>query len=90
MHHNGWELVRLGERQQGLEWALRAIELEPHEPVVLYNVAGIYALSGEAENALDCLERAMGGGFGRKEWLAQDTDFESLRGDPRFEKLITP
>ena len=86
----GLACVRLGERQQGLEWALRAIELEPHEPVVLYNVAGIYALSGEAENALDCLERAMGGGFGRKEWLAQDTDFESLRGDPRFEKLITP
>ncbi len=86
----GLACVRLGERQQGLEWALRAIELEPNEPVVLYNVAGIYALAGELEGALDCLERAMSGGFGRKEWLAQDTDFESLRDQPRFQALIAP
>ena len=44
----GLACVRLGERQRGLEWALRALELEPDEPMVLYNVAGIYALSGES------------------------------------------
>ena len=84
----GLACVRLGERQRGLDWAGRALGLEPDEPVVIYNVAGIYALAGEAERALDCLEQAMGGGFGRKEWLAQDSDFESLHGNPRFERLI--
>ncbi len=84
----GLACVRLGERERGLEWAARALELEPDEPVVIYNVAGIYALAGENERALDCLERAMSGGFGRKEWLAQDTDFETLRDHPRFQALI--
>ena len=86
----GLACVRLGEREQGLLWAARALELEPGEPVVIYNVAGIYALAGESERALDCLERAMSGGFGRKEWLAQDSDFETLRDDPRFLALISP
>jgi non-specific serine/threonine protein kinase len=84
----GLACVRLGERSRGLEWAARALELEPTEPVVTYNVAGIYALAGESERALDCLERAMSGGFGRKEWLAHDSDFESLRDHPRFQALI--
>ena len=86
----GLASVRLGEREQGLAWAARALELEPAEPVAIYNVAGIYALSGESDRALDCLERAMSGGWGRKEWLAQDSDFESLRGHPRFAALIAP
>jgi non-specific serine/threonine protein kinase len=84
----GLACVRLGERERGLEWAAHALALAPDEPVVIYNVAGIYALAGENERALDCLERAMGGGFGRKEWLAQDSDFESLRDHPRFRRLV--
>jgi TolB-like protein/Flp pilus assembly protein TadD len=88
LYLGGLACVRLGERERGLDWATRALQLEPDEPVVVYNVAGIYALAGEKEKALDCLERCMGTGFGRKEWLAQDSDFESLRGDPRFQRLI--
>ncbi len=86
----GLACIRLGERDRGLDWAARALALEADEPVVIYNVAGIYALAGERARALDCLERCMGTGFGRKEWLAQDSDFESLRGDPRFQRLIAP
>ena len=84
----GLACVRLGERERGLEWGARALELEPEEPIVIYNVAGIYALTGESERALDCLELAMAGGWGRKDWLAQDSDFETLRAHPRFQKLV--
>lgn len=86
----GLACVRLGERERGLEWGARALELEPEEPIVIYNVAGIYALAGETERALDCLELAMAGGWGRRDWLAQDSDFETLRDHPRFLALIAP
>ena len=84
----GLACVRLGERERGLEWGVRALELEPEEPIVIYNVAGIYALTCESERALDCLELAMAGGWGRRDWLAQDSDFETLRDHPRFRKLV--
>ena len=86
----GLACVRLGERERGLDWGARALELEPEEPIVIYNVAGIYALAGESERALDCLELAMAGGWGRRDWLAQDSDFETLRDHPRFQKLVAP
>ena len=83
----GLACVRLGDRERGLDWGARALELEPDEPIVIYNVAGIYALAGESDRALDCLERAMAGGWGRKDWLVHDSDFESLRQHPRFRAL---
>jgi hypothetical protein len=30
---------------------------------------------------------SLAGGF--REWIAHDRDWESLRGDPRFEELLT-
>ncbi len=86
----GLACVRLGERERGLEWGARALELEPEEPIVLYNVAGIYALAGESDRALDCLEVAMAGGWGRRDWLAQDSDFETLRDHRRFQAIVAP
>lgn len=83
----GLACVRLGDRERGLDWGARALELEPDEPIVIYNVAGIYALAGESDRALDCLERAMAGGWGRKDWLVHDSDFESLRQHPRFRAI---
>jgi Flp pilus assembly protein TadD len=90
LYLGGLACMRLGERARGLDWAARALELEPDEPVVMYNVAGVYALAGETERSLDCLERSLNSGFGRREWVAYDSDFESLRGHPRFERLIAP
>ncbi len=53
-----------------------------------YNVACLYALEGQTEKALSCLEEAIGRGFGRKDWIEHDPDLDSLRGDPRFQALL--
>ena len=80
-------LVQIGERERGLEWARRAFGIDPDDSGVLYNVACVYALVGQIDDAIRCLEKAIQNGFGHREWLENDSDLNSLRSDPRFEAL---
>ena len=81
-------LCQLGERARGLEWALRALTMDPEETSILYNVGCVYALAGEAEKAIECLEKATERGNWYKGWAQQDSDWDSLRGHPRFQALL--
>ena len=80
--------VHLGERQRGLEWAERALAADPNEPMVRYNVSCAYALLGETEKAIDCLERAVELGGSWRAWGENDPDLNSLRGHPRFKAVL--
>jgi adenylate cyclase len=62
---------------------------EPDDVVVQYNVACAYAVIGDAEAAIDVLERVLPPqrGMFRTEAL-HDTDFDSLRDHPRFRALL--
>ncbi len=79
---------RVGQKAEGLEWAERALAVDPDDAGVRYNVACLYALEGEPEKAITCLEEAFRRGFGNKEWITRDPDLESIRNDPRFQALI--
>jgi serine/threonine protein kinase/Tfp pilus assembly protein PilF len=81
-------LVELGEMEVAKAWVSRAIEIEPDDNNTLYNVACVYAMLGETEPALDCLERAIVRGFGFKEWIDNDPYFDPLRRNPRFQELM--
>jgi TolB-like protein/Tfp pilus assembly protein PilF len=82
-------LCRLGEPEEGKIWAERALEIDPTDAGVRYNVACLFALEGEPERAIQCLEDAIAAGFGNRDWIGQDPDLASLRGNPRFEKLVS-
>ena len=84
----GYALTQLGQRDRALEWIHRARAIDPDDQGVLYNVACSYALLGETEEAMQCLERAILRGFGHKEWLEHDADLDVLRSDPRFQALL--
>jgi serine/threonine protein kinase/Flp pilus assembly protein TadD len=79
---------KLEEPARGLEWASRALALDPDEPVTLYNVACLYALQGQVEPALECLENALKHGFAHKEWIEHDVDLVALHGHPRYQALL--
>ena len=81
-------LVVLGQREKGLAWAKRAMEIEPNEPMLLYNLACIYSLASEYDEAIDCLEKAIDGGFAHRPWLEKDSNLDPLRVDPRFQAMI--
>ncbi len=81
-------LIRVGFKEQGLEWANRALEIEPDESAVLYNVACNYAILGKIEEAIDLLEKSLLYGSSRSGWMKFDPDLDPLRDNPRFQGII--
>jgi hypothetical protein len=81
-------MVALGETARGLEWADRALALDPDDPMVLYNIACIRAMAGAGDAALDCLERSVGVGMRNRGWLEHDSNLDSIRSHPRFQALM--
>jgi TolB-like protein/Flp pilus assembly protein TadD len=81
-------LCRIGDRPAGLKWAERALEIDPRDAGVQYNVACLYSLEDQPAKAIECLERAMHEGFGNREWIENDPDLEPLRDNPEFVKLL--
>ena len=81
-------LCRLGEGSRSLDWARRALAIDPEDCGILYNVACVYALQGKTDEAIDCLDKAMTHAFWYKRWAKNDSDLDSLRGSPRFQALM--
>jgi len=81
-------LMRLSQSEQAMERAQRASTIDPEDTAVLYNVGCVYALAGSTEEALDHLDKAIQNGFEQREWVENDSDWDSLRGEPRFQALM--
>jgi tetratricopeptide (TPR) repeat protein len=70
---------------------LRAVEIMqgalseyPGNPNVLYNLACVESVAGEREAALAHLAEAIEADPRARDWAQSDSDFEAIRGDPRF------
>jgi len=88
LHLAAGAYARLGQRDRSLAMAERALALRPREFATLYNVACAYALLGEKDRALSILEGFGEVGQGSFDWIREDPDFDSLHGDPRFERVV--
>jgi serine/threonine-protein kinase len=85
----------LGRKEEALREGRRAVELVPLDdkflslPQFVTNLAWIYAWTGERDLALEQLEilAKLPGGPSYGE-LCLDPTWDSLRGDPRFEKIV--
>ena len=87
----------LGRKEEALREGRRAVELMPiakdstDGPQLVYDMAWIYAWTGERDLAIDQLEivskipSIYGPTYGM---LRLDPVWDSLRGDPRFEKIV--
>ncbi len=78
----------LGFYQDGLALDREIVERRPRDPVAAYNLACSQALTGDADGALESLERAMELGYKEREHMAHDPDLSSLHGDARFVALL--
>ena len=77
---------------EGLQAAsLLPISAESERGVILqHQLVRVYLLTGDPERALDHLEPLLAiPGYLSPAWLRADPGFASLKGNPRFEKLIT-
>ncbi|MBI3406347.1 MAG: protein kinase [Acidobacteria bacterium] len=82
------DLCQLGQKARSLEWARMALAIDPEDAGILYNVACVYSLQGQVEDAVDCLEKAMVHGFWYKQWAEHDSDLNNVRNHPRFQALM--
>ncbi len=81
-------LNHLGQREQALKWTERAFATSPKEPMTLYAMACDFAMAGNPEKAVSCLEKALLYGTIHQKWLENDPDLNSLRSHPRFQVLL--
>jgi non-specific serine/threonine protein kinase len=81
-------LIENGDKDEAMQWAARSLAIDGDNPDTLYNLACSYALMGEPDRALDCLERAGLRGTSIAEWAENDSDLASLHADPRFHTLM--
>jgi len=88
LHLGAGSLNVLGEKERADRWLRRALEVDPNDSIVLYNVACNYAIMGRAEDSLDHLENAVEKGTVSLDWMKNDSDLESLHGHPRYEALL--
>jgi len=79
--------ARLGESEAAADYARRALTINPDDPLLLYNISCMHAVLGNPNEALDCLENAVDKGYGQKDWVAHDSDLDSLRELPRFQRI---
>lgn len=80
--------TRRGDYAKGLEFDLRLSKIKPDNKLIRYNLACSYALTGEKEKALLCLNKAVELGYRDIEHLRQDHDLDGIKSDPRFQSLI--
>lgn len=59
----------------------------PNHPALLYNLACVKSLTGEADAAIDLLRRSVQGDPRFAEAAAGDSDFDAIREDPRFTEV---
>ena len=80
------EAIREGERAAGLLPVNRDAAFGPY---IQHQLARIYIVTGEPEKALDRLEPLLKVPYILSPgWLKIDPNFDPLRGNPRFQKLI--
>jgi adenylate cyclase len=81
-------LYRLGRVDEAQEWMDTSLINSPHNSEFTYNAAGYYALTGDVDKSLDYLAQAADSGCFNLTWLGQDSDFDSVRNNPRFREII--
>lgn len=59
-----------------------------HDVLALYNAACSYALAGDTEHAFATLERMIAAGYLDAKAVGADSDFTSLKADPRWPPLL--
>jgi non-specific serine/threonine protein kinase len=84
----GSSLAHDGQIDRALEWMGRAIAMAPDDSSVYFNAACMYAKLNRKEEALACLEQTFARGFGKRDWIEHDPDYDSLRDDPRFQAML--
>ena len=83
----GDDYTQRGKFVAGLKVDEQLSQLRPADPLVQYNLACSYSLTGNFNQAAAALEKALNLGFTDFKWLAQDPDLNDLRQHPLYASI---
>ncbi|MBA5802475.1 adenylate/guanylate cyclase domain-containing protein [Rhizobium changzhiense] len=89
-HRGALALAHMGDAARARDWAARAIAIDPDDIVAQYNLACVYSVLGDVDQAIDLLEKLLpNSSVYHIKWFDNDSDLDNIRDDPRFRKLLT-
>ena len=83
-----WCYKRTDRVDRAIEKMEQAYAADPTEPIVLYNLACYWALSGNKLQSMSWLSRALRMNADLKRLISDESDFDQLRTDPDFEQMV--
>jgi tetratricopeptide (TPR) repeat protein len=83
----GDHYTQRGRYAEGLQVDEHLARLEPHSPLVFYNLACSCSLAGQFDRAASALETALQLGYRDFRWLARDPDLHPLRQQPIYRDI---
>ncbi len=87
-YERAYDLYRADRYEEAAQAFKRAAD-EGHNPATsLYNAACSYALLGDADRAIPTLADAIDAGWDDIDKIADDSDFDPIRSDPRFARAL--
>jgi tetratricopeptide (TPR) repeat protein len=86
----GWCYKRTHRLAQAIDSLSRALRDNPREAILHYNLACYWSLAGNTRKALESLALALDLDEDVRPMIGAESDFDSLRGNPDFEKLVGP
>jgi tetratricopeptide (TPR) repeat protein len=82
-------LVRTGDLEEARREIAWALKVEPEREDIAYLATAAYAQLGENDRALRWLRTAVDRGHQELWWARVDPDLDPLRGDPRFDRIMS-
>ena len=83
----GDHYTQRGKFEQSLKVDEQLSRLEPRNPLVFYNLACSYSLTGQVDLAVTALDQALVLGYRDFKWLAKDPDLRTLRKHPLYRSI---
>jgi tetratricopeptide (TPR) repeat protein len=82
------DYTRVGRYEDGLALDERLSALKPHDPLIHYNLACSYALTGEADESIAALGKAVDLGYDDLDWMERDEDLAAVRKLESFRNIV--
>ena len=87
-YNRGISLKNLGRYEEAISSYDKAVEFKPDKHQAWYNKACGYALQGNIEQAIENLQTAINLHPEVREWAKNNSDFDAIREDERFQALL--
>jgi Flp pilus assembly protein TadD len=83
----GWCYKRIGRLDLAINTLERALAMEPDEPLLRYNLACYFSLTGDKNRALRYLSQTLSVAPEYRRLVDDEPDFNPIRHDPEFQSL---